>query len=89
MENCVTFFLFVSSLQIYFVLIEVLMDCYQHCVEGYGISLSDKNGKSAKGCYCEQNNINLLPLFGLKHSQNNTLNIYQFLEKYLVVEIFS
>ena len=35
----------------YVVLKEALMDCYQHCVERYGISLSDKNGKSAKGCY--------------------------------------
>ena len=70
MEKCVTFFLFVSSLQIYFVLIEVLMDCYQHCVERYGISLSDKNGKSAKGYYFEEKHVSL-PLFEMKYKQQH------------------
>ena len=39
------------------------MDCYQHCVERYGISLSDKNGKSAKAVIVKKW-YSTIPLFG-------------------------
>ena len=42
---------------------EAVMDCYQHCVERYGISLSDKNGKSAKAVIVKKW-YNSFPLFG-------------------------
>ena len=71
MENDVAFFLFVSSLQIYFVLIEVFMDCYQHCVERYGISLSDKMVNQQKAIILKKNMFYFLCLeWNIKNSKS-------------------